>query len=54
MMEILLMVNLVAILSALCFIAYEVRKVSDGVVKIAQMEDQTQRLILRQIAEPRS
>ncbi len=46
-MEILIIVNLTAMLVALIFIALEVRKVSEEVRKVAQMEEQTQRLILQ-------
>ncbi len=49
-MEILIVVNLTAMLLALIFIALEVRKVSEQVSKVAQMEEQTQKLILQTLS----
>lgn len=56
-MEILIVVNLTAMLFALIFIALEVRKVSEQVSKVneqvskvAEMTDQTQRLVLQTLA----
>jgi len=49
-MEVLIVVNLTAMLFALIFIALEVRKVSEQVSKVAQMEEQTQKLILQTLS----
>jgi hypothetical protein len=49
-MELLIIVNLLAMLAALIFIAVEVRKVSEQVSKVAQMEEQAQKLILQTLS----
>ena len=50
LIEILIVVNLTAMLFALIFIALEVRKVSEQVSKVAQMEEQTQKLIVQTLS----
>ena len=49
-MEILIVVNLTTMLLALILIALEVRKVSEQVSKVAEMTDQTQKLILQTLS----
>jgi hypothetical protein len=60
-MEPLTIVNLTAMLTALIFIAVEVRKVSEQVSrvneqvsKVTEMIDQTQQLVLRYLSAPRA
>jgi hypothetical protein len=50
LMEIVIVVNLTAMRFALIFIALEVRKVSEQVSKVAQMEEQTQKLIVQTLS----
>lgn len=45
-MEILIAIDLIAILAALILIAIEVRKVSEQVGTVAKMEEDTQKLLL--------